>query len=33
MKEFNEENIVNALNEVDDTLDDLTDSMISFAET
>lgn len=33
MKEVNEENIIDALNEIDDTLDDLTDSMISFAET
>lgn len=33
MKEVNEENIIDALNEIDDTLDDLTDSMISFVET
>lgn len=33
MKEVNEQNIIEALNEIDDTLDDLTDSMISFAET
>ena len=33
MKEINEQNVIDALNEIDDTLEDLTDSMISFAET
>ena len=33
MKESNEQNMIEVLDDIEDTLDDLTDSMISFAET
>lgn len=33
MKESNEKNMIEVLDDIEDTLDDLTDSMISFAET
>lgn len=33
MKDSNEKNMIEVLDDIEDTLDDLTDSMISFAET